>query len=151
MILYADTSALAKLLVQEDGTERARAAVASAEVLACAAIGYVELRAAVAAAIRDGRIAAALRESTVLNLERIWQGVSEVRVDSALLRVAGTLAEERRLRAYDAVHLAALCAVRQGLATSASTAHLTFACWDSDLRRAAGELGFRLLPNESFL
>ena len=149
MLLYGDTSALVKLVLQEPGTEEIRAVVAAADVLACAAIGYVELRAAVAAAVRDGRVNALLREQLMLNVERVWQGVSEVLIDRAVLRLAADLAEERRLRACDAVHLAALTVFRQGLDGGPAAAHeaLVFACWDTELRRGASELGFRLLPD----
>ena len=139
MIVYADTSALAKLLLDEPGSTEMLAVVEGAELIASAAIAYVELRAALAAAIRDGRIPAELRDRVVLGLERLWEGVSEIVLDRPLLRDAGDLAERMRLRGYDAVHLAAL---RQ----LGDPEDVTFACWDTDLRRAAEESGYRVFP-----
>lgn len=139
MIVYADTSALAKLLLDEDGSEEMIATTARAELLGSAAIAYIELRAALAAAIRDGRIAAGLRHRIVQALERVWEGVSEVTLDRPLLRDAGDLAERMQLRGYDAVHLAAL----QELGSPDA---VTFACWDSELRRAAHALGYAVVP-----
>ena len=51
MILYADTSALFKILVNEKGTDEAAAALDASELVASAEIAYVELRAALAAAL----------------------------------------------------------------------------------------------------
>lgn len=47
------------------------AAIQTAETVASAAIAYVELRAALAAAIRDRRIRPARRDRVMLALERV--------------------------------------------------------------------------------
>lgn len=43
------------------------------------------------------------------------------------------------LRGYDAVHLAALLQF-------GGPQEVIFACWDTELRRAAAELGYSLIP-----
>lgn len=139
MIIYADTSALVKLLLQEQGTSEMQAMSDDAERTISAAIAYVELYAAVAAAIRAGRVPRAMVEPRILELERVWSEVVEIAVDGPLLRRAAGLAREACLRAYDAVHLAALLA-------SGEADEVTFACWDTDLRLAARDLGYRLFP-----
>ena len=50
MIVYADSSALVKLLLREDGSSEFSELVESCDVLFSVAIAYVELRAALAAA-----------------------------------------------------------------------------------------------------
>ncbi len=60
-------------------------------------------------------------------------------IDEALIQLAGELAEQRALRGYDAVHLAALYQL-------APIDEVEFACWDAGLRRAAQQLGYRLFP-----
>lgn len=60
-------------------------------------------------------------------------------VELPLIRTAGDLAEQMRLRAYDAVHLAALRRLGE-------PGRVTFACWDADLREAARRLGYALIP-----
>jgi predicted nucleic acid-binding protein len=139
LIVHADTSGLAKLLLNEDGSPEMRAAGSAADRLVSAAIAYVELRAAVAAALRAGRIPETERQRLARDLERVWGGVIAIDVDEPLLRRAGDLAEQMGLRAYDAVHLASLVA-------SADPDEAIFACWDADLRRAARALGYPLLP-----
>ncbi|MBI3976901.1 MAG: hypothetical protein HY331_01830 [Chloroflexi bacterium] len=75
----------------------------------------------------------------MLALERLWDGVSEIAVDGPLICHAGDLAERPSLRAYDAVHLAAL---RQ----FGEPGDVTFVCWGADLRRAAQTFGYALIP-----
>jgi predicted nucleic acid-binding protein len=139
VIVYADTSVLAKLLLVEEGTAEMEATVSTAETVTSAAIGYVELRAALAAAIRHGRVPPASRSEFRGVLERQWTRVLQITIDELLLRDAGELAERMRLRAYDAAHLAAL-------RESGSPADVTFACWDAELRRAAEQLGYSVVP-----
>jgi len=139
MIVYADTSALAKLLLDEDGSAEMQAVSTEAERTASAAITYVELRAALAAAIRGGRVSSLTRDSLVRRLEDLWDAVSPVVIDRELYRYAGDLAEQMHLRACDAIHLTAL-------QDAGEPGELVFACWDSELRDAARTLGYQLLP-----
>jgi predicted nucleic acid-binding protein len=139
VILYTDTSALIKLFLNEPGTVEMRAAQSTYEGFATAAIGYVELRAALATAIRNGRIPPERRADAAIDAERLWASVAEVPIEAVLIRRAGDLAEQQRLRGYDAVHLAAL-------QSFGGPGDVVFACWDDDLRRAARGLGYRLLP-----
>jgi predicted nucleic acid-binding protein len=142
VILYADTSALFKLLINESGSELVVSALQSADVVASAAIAYVELRAALAAAIRDSRIPAEARDLALAELERLWGGVSPVVIRGPLLQLAGDLAERYRLRGYDAVHLAALLDL-------GPPHEVSLCCWGTDLRRAAGTIGYTLVPASS--
>jgi uncharacterized protein len=99
----------------------------------------VELRAAVAAAHRDGRLSETGYRDVKERIEMLWQGTSVVEVDETLMRDAGELAERHRLRAYDAVQLA-------GLHRVGTQARCVLACWDADLRRAASDMGYALFP-----
>jgi len=140
LIVYADTSALAKLVLDEDGTDEMHTLRATAEMISSAAIAYVELRATAAAAVRANRIASAHRQELARSVEDLWDALSPVPVNDVLLHRAGDLAERMHLRAYDAVHLASL----QACGTASDVA---FACWDVDLRNAARSLGYTLLPD----
>ncbi len=139
MILYADTSALMKLLLQESGTAEMEEATAAADRVLCTSIGYAELRAAMGAAFRAGRVGAVAYRERLHELEELWGRVSEIEVDRRLVRQAGNLADEMALRGYDAVHLA-------GLSRAGPIAETAFACWDADLRRAAQQLGYSVIP-----
>jgi len=139
VIVYADTSALAKLFWREEGSERMLGVAEEAEAIGSVAIGYVELRASAARALRDGRIAPRERERVLDAIDRLWQQVTEIAVERPLIRQAGDFAEQMRLRAYDAVHLAALRLLGE-------PDQVAFACWDADLRAAARQLGYTLIP-----
>jgi len=108
LITYFDTSILTKLLIDDEAyrPESERLWLDS-DYVVCAEIGYVEARAALAAARRHDRLDAAASRIAQNELERLWEQVSIVVVDTALVRAAGDVAERDRLRGYDAVHLAA--------------------------------------------
>ncbi len=108
MITYFDTSILMKLLIDDEAyrPESERLWLDS-DAVVCAEIGYVEARAALATARRQDRLGATALRTAKDQLELLWEQLSIVVVDTALVRAAGDVAERDRLRGYDAVHLAA--------------------------------------------
>jgi predicted nucleic acid-binding protein len=108
MITYFDTSALLELLVEDEagGATVEQLGLASTSVLCCE-IGYVEARAAVAAAHRARRLTAAGWRDVKMMLDGLWRQLDIVPVTTDLVREAADLAEASGLRGYDAVHLAA--------------------------------------------
>ncbi|MHB1502148.1 MAG: type II toxin-antitoxin system VapC family toxin [Candidatus Dormibacteria bacterium] len=135
-----DTSALVKLVLLESGSAEMTELQTIATMLASAAIAYVELRAALAAAYRDQRLSQLDLDTAKRQLERVWAATSRLSIDTALIQQAGALAEQDGLRGYDAVHLAAL--VRLGTPDVVDR----FACWDRELRTAARDRGYQLYP-----
>jgi hypothetical protein len=73
------------------------------------------------------------------DLENIWRGIFSHAVTDALLANAAESARTHALRAYDAVHLA-------GALSFAAGEELDFGCWDKELRHAAREQNFALIP-----
>ncbi len=141
MILYLDASALVKLYVDEDGAPQARQGVQGAEVVATCEIAYVEVRAALARRRREGSLKPAEYRRVLRDLHSDWPEFFLITVGSPLVRHAGTITERYRLRAYDAVHLAASLAVQ---AQTEET--VTFACWDRALAEVAVKAGLQLFP-----
>jgi predicted nucleic acid-binding protein len=111
LIAYFDTSAIVPLLIDEAGTERARAQWLAADRLVTIRLALVEARAALAQAVRSGRITRAEHRRFVSDLPGLLEQVEFVDVDDSLVRTAADIAEARSLRAYDAVHLAATVGV----------------------------------------
>lgn len=111
MISYFDTSILMKLLIDDEAyrPESERLWLDSDYVVS-AEITYVEARAALAAARGSRRLTAAAARTAKNELEMLWEQLSIVVVDTALVRAAGDVAERDGLRGYDAVHLAAAIA-----------------------------------------
>jgi len=85
------------------------------------------------------RLTAAQLRRSLDDLESLWRGVYVHAVSEALLAQAAASARTHSLRAYDAVHLA-------GALSFATGEELEFACWDKELRKAARDQGFSLIP-----
>ncbi len=73
------------------------------------------------------------------DLENVWRGIFSHAVTDALLASAAESARIHALRACDAVHLA-------GALSFAVGEELDFACWDKELRKAAQNRSFSLVP-----
>lgn len=134
MITYIDTSTLIKLLIDEVGTVEAGQIWDEPDILVGARLGHVEARAALAAALRQGRISSEVLRSAVQGLEVLWSQLSVVEVDEDVMRLAGDLAATHGLRGYDAVHLAAAHCVDADVFSSA----------DRRLCAAASACGFHV-------
>jgi uncharacterized protein len=93
------------------------------EVIALS-VGYVEVRATIARRLPNG----AARRARRL-LDTYWQQIETVAADDVLVDAAARIADEHRLRALDALHLAAARHVRQH--------DIVFVTWDNELARAA--------------
>jgi predicted nucleic acid-binding protein len=122
VITYVDTSTLLKLLIDEDGSEQASVIWDTADVLVCAATLVVEARAALAAAQRGGRLSASQHRGTKADLAGLLDELTIVEINERLVAEAAELAEQERLRGYDAVHLAAALVVEARVLTSADLA-----------------------------
>jgi predicted nucleic acid-binding protein len=135
---YFDTSALVKLIVSEDGSDLADELWDAADLKVSSHLVYPEARAALAAALRAGRINARGVRRAVADLDAAVASVQRIGVDEALARDAGRLAEEHALRGYDAVHLAT--------ALSVEDPTLVIVSWDGELARAALRCGRSVAP-----
>lgn len=133
--MYVDTSTLIKLLIDEDGSERAKEVWLAADGRTAAMTMLVEARAALAAAERARRLTPAGHVQAKADLDAICRVMWLSPVTSGLVATACDLAEAERLRGYDAIHLAA------ALQTGAT--HLTSA--DDDLCDAAQRCGLAVL------
>lgn len=135
---FLDTSAVAKLMVAETGSESVQAAVDTSDGLHMCRIAYPEARAAIAAMERASRLDRAGVRTARFVLEWLWARVSIQEVTASLAATAGDLAERWSLRGFDSVHLAA--------ALDVATDDLVVATWDLRLSRAAQASGLRVLP-----
>jgi predicted nucleic acid-binding protein len=140
VIVYLDTSALVKLYVQEVGSTQVRLAVARADLVATSLVAYVEARSAFARKHRLADIDDAALKRHKHEFEQGWNRLDRLPVDATTIRRAGDLAEQYRLKAYDALHLATVDLMEVTLRSS-----VRFACFDDALNRAAARLGFALI------
>ena len=128
MILYLDTSALVKLVVEEPGSDAVDGLAAAAEYAVSSVIAYAECRSAIARAAQARRLDAS---AAVRSLERVWDAVQTLDVDVRLSVRAGDLASRHLLRGLDSLHLAS------ALEVATPTVPVIFATFDRGLARAA--------------
>jgi predicted nucleic acid-binding protein len=88
---------------------------------------------------KGGRLTPKQLRHGLNDLESLWRALYVHAVNDELLAQAAESARDHSLRAYDAVHLASALSFAAGET-------LEFACWDKELRDAAGKHGFTLVP-----
>lgn len=107
MIGYLDTSALVPLLVAEPSSAMCRRFWDDAEVIVSSRLLYVEVAAALAQALRMGRLTTEQHRDAMAIFDTLWGQIDVVDVDEQLVSRAAVLAYEPGMRGYDAVHCAA--------------------------------------------
>ena len=117
----------------EDGADEAYKLWEGAEQVRTVNIAYVEATAAIVRRLSGRRAQTALHA-----LVSRWQKIDVVGVSDPLVDEAATFAARYRLRALDALHLAA--------ASLASDPQLVMATWDDELRQAAEAVGLATAP-----
>lgn len=140
MILFADTSALVKLYVQEAFSDVMRALVREARMIAVSRIAWAEAMSALARRVREQPADAASIETVRTRLRADWPAYAVIEVTQPLVELAGDYADTFALRAYDSVQLASARTLQDG-----SSEVFQFACFDARLQKAARVLGMRTL------
>lgn len=137
-IVYFDSSAFVKLVVEEDGSNIAAALWDGCDAAISSRLAYPEVRAALAAAGRDHRLDAEAKRQAEAAWEGYWAATRPVELTEAITAQAGQLAGQYALRGADAVHLASALAV--------GVDELLFAAWDQRLRSGVETAGIELAP-----
>lgn len=130
-IAYLDSSAFAKLYLDEAGREEVEALVEETGQVAACNIAYAEVRGVLARYLHRGRLTEEEYTGATEAFEADWETTNVVDLTPALLRLAGDLLKaHERLRAMDALHLAAALEVR-------AVGELRFLTFDLDLAQVA--------------
>jgi predicted nucleic acid-binding protein len=137
-LVYFDTSALVKLVLEEDGSDMAAALWNACDVALSSRLAHPEVCAALAAAGRNHDLTESEATAAASDWELFWASMRPVELSADVERAAGSLAATHRLRGADAVHLASALAL-------AST-DLTVAVWDKRLHAGAAAVGFAVAP-----
>jgi len=137
-VAYLDSSALVKLVIQERGSHDVALLWDGADAVITSRVAHPEVRAALAAAHRGGRLDASAHRRAKAEWEEFHPALRMVELTSRLERQAADLAEQHALSGFDAVHLASALTLT-GLPVIAAT-------WDARLLRAAQSLSLRTLP-----
>ncbi|MXX00756.1 MAG: type II toxin-antitoxin system VapC family toxin [Acidimicrobiia bacterium] len=139
VICYFDTSAIIPLLVEEPLSRVSHRLWHQASWVATARISYVEARAGLGRASRMGRISSDESRQAAERLNSLYRQFYQVEITPGLVTIAGDIAADLGLRAYDAIQLAA--------AVSLQVDDLILITGDRELARTAGNLGLRTISD----
>lgn len=143
MKAFFDSSAFAKLFVVEQGTPKVAEAYFQATAKAVSALGWLEVRSAIARRERLGDLSPTDAGLAISMLQAEVSNVDTISVSSDLLRLAETLLVTQQLRSLDAIQLAAC------LQWKKHVTDVLFVCADRRLREAAAAEGLPVLDPET--
>jgi predicted nucleic acid-binding protein len=137
-LVYFDSSAFVKLVVEEAGSDLAAELWDGCDAAVSSRLAYPEVRAALGAAARNHVLDDGELETAERAWEEFWAATRRVELTSAVEREAGELARRHALRGADAVHLASARAI--------GDADLVVAVWDQRLHAGALAARLRVAP-----
>jgi uncharacterized protein len=137
-LVYFDSSALVKLVVDEAGSDLAADLWDGCDAALASRLAYPEVRAALAAAGRNHDLSEDDLDTAEQAWEHYWAAVRPVELTAAVERHAGQLARTHALRGADAVHLASALAL--------ADPDLIIAVWDRRLHAGAAAAGLQVAP-----
>ncbi len=137
-LIYFDSSALVKLVVEEQGSDLAAELWDGCDAPLSSRLAYPEVCAALAASNRNHDLDDRSLRAAQRTFDADWAAVRPVELSAELERQAGRLARQHALRGADAVHLASALAV--------GTSDVVVAVWDARLARGAGAAGLTVVP-----
>ena len=137
-LVYFDSSALVKLLVEEPGSQLAAELWDACDGALSSRLAYPEVRAALAASARNHELQAGELLEAEQAWEEFWAATRKVELTAQVEQQAGHLACAHALRGADAVHLASALAVGDD--------DLVVAVWDRRLHGGVLASGIRVAP-----
>ena len=137
-LVYFDSSALVKLVIEETGSSLVAQLWDGCDAPLASRLAYPEVRAALAAAARNHALGGDALRTAEHAWEEFWAATRPVELTTAVERHAGELACEYALRGADAVHLASALAI--------GDPDLIIAVWDRRLHAGALAAGTNVAP-----
>jgi len=137
-IVYFDSSALVKLVVDETGSDVAAELWNACDAALSSRLAYPEVCAALAAAGRNHDLTKSGASAAAVEWETFWASMRPIELSADVERVAGELAVLHRLRGADAVHLASALAL--------GFPDVTVVAWDKRLHAGAEAVGLAVAP-----
>ena len=137
-LVYFDSSALVKLVLDETGSDVAAAVWNACDAALSSRLAYPEVCAALAAAGRNHDLTESEVSAATDEWEVFWSSMRPVELSPDVERSAGELAVRHRLCRADAVHLASAIAL--------GSLEVTVAVWDKHLHAGAAAVGLHVAP-----
>lgn len=133
MILYADTSSLVKLYVEEAGSDAVRELVRKADMVASCRVALPEMVSALTRRHHNRQIETPVYELLIQAVHNDWKHLVALEFDEQL---AADLVKRHALRGYDAVHLASAVQLSNN-----DQVNMVFSSYDQQLMQAANAEG----------
>jgi predicted nucleic acid-binding protein len=137
-IFYFDSSAFLKLIIDEAGSDVAASMWDGADLVVSSRLARPEVAAALAAAVRSGRVDHRQDSRVQRRWTEIWGEVGAIELTERVAENATSAARQFALGGADAVHLASALALEDPGAV--------FAVWDRRLHAAAAAAGVSVVP-----
>jgi len=137
-IVYFDSSALVKLVVDEVGSDIAAALWNGCDTALSSRLAYPEVCAALAATGRNHDLTESEASAAAVEWAAFWASMRPVELSADVEQAAGELTARHQLRGAEAVHLASALAL--------GSMDLTIAVWDKRLHAGAAAAGLAVAP-----
>jgi hypothetical protein len=137
-LVYFDSSALVKLVVEESGSDLTAELWDGCDAALTSRLAYPEVRAALAASGRNHDLAERELDAAEQAWERFWAAIRPVELTAAVEQHAGRLARVHALTGADSVHLASALAI--------GDPDLVVAVWDRRLHAGTEAAGIAVAP-----
>ncbi len=138
MIVYLDTSCLAKLYFEEQGSQYVKTRVKNAQVAVTSVVAYAEMRSAIERRRRESVLAKSDYRLVLSIFQKEWDALTKLAVNENLALAAGGLAAVHALRGFDSIHLASALYIRE----QSGLGSMAFLCADKKMNVAAQKEGF---------
>jgi uncharacterized protein len=137
-LVYFDSSALVKLVVEEDGSDLVAELWDNCDAALSSRLAYPEVRAALATSARNHDLGDEDLLAAEQAWEEFWAATRPVELTPTVEQQAGQLAKSHALCGADAVHLASALAINDP--------DLVVAVWDRRLHVGVLAAGARVAP-----
>lgn len=137
-VVYFDSSALVKLVLDETGSDVAAELWNGCDAALSSRLAYPEVCAALAAAGRNHDLTESEAAAAAAEWKIFWSSMRPIELSADVESVAGELAVVHRLRGADAVHLASALAL--------GSVDVAVAVWDKRLHAGAIAVGLAVAP-----
>jgi len=137
-VVYFDSSALVKLVLNEVGSTLAAELWNGCDVALSSRLAYPEVCSALAAAGRNRDLTRSEAVAAIADWNEFWASMRPVELTADVERIAASLAATHQLSGTDAVHLAS--------ALELDSTELILAVWDRRLHAGAVAVGLAVAP-----
>ena len=142
MICYLDTSALVKLYIKEEGSDKVKALVDHSDIVSTSVVAYAEARAVYKRISDEGMLKREEYSRLVANFKQDWPNFLAIRVSEAVITSVDMLVDLYSIRGFDLLHLASTVTLSNKI-----NSEIVVGCWDKRLWQAYHDEGFTLLPS----